>query len=207
MNMYAYVGGDPVNGTDPNGTDTIKVQFVDQKINIPKHLGGGVFPQWVSGGHSGIVLVRSDGYTNYREYGRYPGGRGASPGTVRRPEVTNLSYVDGVPTTKSLTTLFEEILAIGEMEGSSKIKLSFNLNNDDFKDMAETVERWEDEVVYSVGRNNTCHGFCEAVEWAGRKDGDLAQLGGKFTRRLTPENIEETVESVRKRYEKHVDRD
>ena len=34
LNLYAYVGGDPVNATDPDGTETIEVEYISQQGNL-----------------------------------------------------------------------------------------------------------------------------------------------------------------------------
>ena len=139
MNLYAYVHNNPLNATDPTGMDRITVRFADQKINWSP---GDPMPQWISNGHSGIVIIKKDGLTKYREYGRY------HRGPVRKPYITNLDYVDGVPTTESLTNLFNQLLDIGADQGSYDLRLSFNLNNDDYDDMMATVDHWEESVEY-----------------------------------------------------------
>jgi len=45
LNLYAFTRHDPLNHFDPNGEDSIAVQFRDQ----PVHAGSHVIPQWISG--------------------------------------------------------------------------------------------------------------------------------------------------------------
>ena len=67
-NRYAYTLNDPINFIDPGGRDAVRVRFADQKIGIPDTDRD--FYQFVSRGHSGSLIIRSDGLNKYREYGR-----------------------------------------------------------------------------------------------------------------------------------------
>ena len=195
FNRYSYTANDPVNNFDPDGRDTISVRFRDQQIRF----GGFTIPQAISGGHSGSVIIRNDGSTRYREYGRYRALEGDVAGAVRSVRIPDIEFDGGVPTTESLTNVFESLLDIGESAGSDDLQLTINVDADDFDSMMNTVNEWDQSVEYSV-RGQTCHDFCRAVETSG------SSTGGSFSdrlisQRLTPDNVDTAVENVRQRYE------
>lgn len=200
-NRYSYTLNDPINHTDPDGLDAVRVRFADQRIRIPnsdKH-----FYQSVSRGHSGSLIIRNDGLTKYREYGRYPGG-GDVVGAVRAPmRMTNITFEEGVPTTESLRAVYSELLEIGEAANSFDLRLSFDLDADNFDAMMEEATRWDLEVAYSVP-NNTCHGFCEAISEVGGGD---KWFGRTFDVKLSPTTINQAVEETREQYRKYVEED
>ena len=202
FNRYAYVANDPINMVDPNGEDSISVQFKDQKINWR---AGIVIPQTVSGGHSGSVIVSNSGRTEYREYGRY-GEQfdGDARGSVQTADVADLVFEGGVPTSDSLTGLFEDLLSHGAESGSSDLNLEFNLAADDFDGMLSEADRWDQDVTYSIA-GKTCHDFCRAVTRAGggRTGGQHSRNPdrNRFEQSLTPDNIDQAVENVRRQYE------
>lgn len=107
MNLYGYVGGDPVNWVDPEGLAGCKVLFP----NMPIDTGMG-FTSTSLGGHGGILTYDSKGATRYYEYGRYPtsqavgSGLSSDEGNVRRLSVPNLQLDKyGQPTAESMEEL------------------------------------------------------------------------------------------------------
>jgi len=131
FNRYAYSNNDPINMLDLNGQDAINVRFKDQVIRTDS---GRAVPQALSRGHSGIIAIRQDGLTRYREYGRYPGG-GAVDGAVRGPTIRDLEYKDGVPTVDSLRNVLSDVLDIGAANGSSELQITVDTKADDFDAM------------------------------------------------------------------------
>ena len=196
-NRYAYTLNDPINFIDPGGRDAVRVRFADQKIGIPDTDRD--FYQFVSRGHSGSLIIRSDGLTKYREYGRYQGG-GTVDGAVRKSQImTNISFVNGIPSADSLRSVFTELLEIGEAAGSTDLRLTFDLDADDYDAMMKETTRWDQDVEYSVP-NNTCHGFCEAISEAGGGD---KWFGKTFNVRLSRDSLDKAIEQTREQYENY----
>jgi uncharacterized protein RhaS with RHS repeats len=180
FNRYAYAANDPVNLVDPFGTDSIQVQFKDQKIRLYKD--GPVIPQALSGGHSGIVVInQTSGLTRYREFGRYNGDS-----QVRSKLVPDLKYADGIPTQKSVETLLKKIIEIGRAAGSDEIEIVFSAGSDFDKMMAHVAEIIKDDPDWSVSGPN-CHTFCKGTA----KAGDATEKSKKLT--LTSENVAEVA--------------
>ena len=66
-NMYAYVVNNPLAYTDPDGRDAIAVNF---PAEVPV------------GGHTGIIVVHSDGSAMYARFGPEGGTQAFGPGEV-----------------------------------------------------------------------------------------------------------------------------
>lgn len=196
FNRYVYGNNDPVNMLDPNGQDAITVRFKDQVIRTDS---GRAVPQTLSRGHSGIIAIRNDGLTRYREYGRYPGG-GEVDGAVRRPTISDLNYKDGVPTVDSLRNVLSDVLDIGAANGSSELQITVDTKADDFDAMMTEVDRWDNEVEYNWTNGQTCHGMCEAV----RQEGGGGQgriTRGVFGSSLTADTLDETAQKLHDKWE------
>ena len=167
FNLYVYVGNDPINGIDPTGLDGVHVQFNDQVI-VDDILTGGNVPQSLSGGHSGGGAVREDGYTSYREYGRY-GEKNGKRGYVRPRTVANLEFDEnGVPSQESAERFVASIRAIGSDAQSDDISLTFYPNADNYDAMIATSDHWDQNVAYGFAFSN-CHDFARAIIMAGHR--------------------------------------
>ncbi|GIZ14227.1 hypothetical protein [Capnocytophaga catalasegens] len=64
----------------------------DPEINIPLPKGKNIKIPKIETGHAGILLIESDGYTAYYEYGRYPHSWDKTKGYVRRKTVPNVKW-------------------------------------------------------------------------------------------------------------------
>ncbi|HZF17535.1 MAG TPA: RHS repeat-associated core domain-containing protein [Steroidobacteraceae bacterium] len=162
LNLYAFTRHDPLNHFDPNGEDSIAVQFRDQ----PVHAGSHVIPQWISGGHSGVVTINErNGLTHYYEFGRYAGGS-----QVRQLGLPDLKFNNGVPTLKSVEAVLGRVLDIGVHANSRDIGITFDAGTD-FQRMENYVTgvRQDDPAWTPWGTN--CHGFCEGTTQAGGGNG------------------------------------
>lgn len=102
-NLYGYVGSNPVQTVDPQGIDGIRLNFVGYEDAYDSK--GDTVPA----GHSGVIAVDpKTGQTQYFDFGRF----GGKYGDVRSSQdmginLGNISFVDGVPTQESLTTVIQ----------------------------------------------------------------------------------------------------
>jgi RHS repeat-associated protein len=97
MNLYGYVGGDPINMIDKLGLDGIYVHFDGYPISTP--IGTHGF------GHAAVISIDDKGATKYSEFGRY-----SCPGKVRRQKVPNVVMgTDGKATPASLKKLYDYV--------------------------------------------------------------------------------------------------
>jgi general stress protein YciG len=171
------------------------VRFRDQVIRTD---GGTPIWQWVSGGHSGMVMVNNNGRTKYVEFGRY-GGSEEKRGRVRSSPVANLKFEDGVPTEKSLKGLYKNLLQIGAKAGSKELELTIRPDADNYDAMNRESDRWDREVEYDVASRKTCHDFCRMVNREGGRSESTTIL-------LTPDNIDEAIQETRDYYREQNER-
>lgn len=112
LNMYEYVGGDPVNLIDVSGLAGCTVDFPGYPITIPGT------SKKIPLNHAGVLAYDDEGNTRYYEYGRYPPG---DHGRVRRQTVPDLEIgPDGRPTEESWEAL-EDALTDGPGKGHDPV--------------------------------------------------------------------------------------
>ena len=113
--------------------------------------------------------------------------------------MTNISFVNGIPSADSLRSVFTELLEIGEAAGSTDLRLTFDLDADDYDAMMKETTRWDQDVEYSAP-NKTCHGFCEAISEIGGGD---KWFGKTFNVRLSRDSLDKAIEQTREQYENY----
>jgi uncharacterized protein RhaS with RHS repeats len=103
VNLYTYVGNNPINAVDPLGLDAIYINYDYYPVTTPF----GKMPL----GHGAVVAVDpASGMTKYYEFGRYPDASGVVDinGIVRDGKIPNVSIgKDGLPTENSLNHLYD----------------------------------------------------------------------------------------------------
>ncbi len=100
MNIYAYVGSNPLKYIDPLGLDAIYVNYDYYPVSTPV----GQLPL----GHGAVVAVDPNtGHTQYYEFGRYGDPTGVVHGApdVKIPNV--IMGPNGLPTQASLSNLYD----------------------------------------------------------------------------------------------------
>jgi RHS repeat-associated protein len=166
LNLYANVHNDPTNNLDLDGRSSIKVHFRDQVIRGTVFGKDFDFPQSMSNGHFGVVVINDQtGLTRYREFGRYDGTKGK----VRGPIISNLVLdQDGIPTAESLELLLGDLMKIGEAEGAADIAIEYQIGGD-FDAMMSMTDDWANTKWSPFGK--TCHSFCDSVVDSGGSSG------------------------------------
>jgi RHS repeat-associated protein len=172
FNRYAYGNNNPYKFFDPDGRSSVAVRYRDQPIHSPV----GIIPQFISGGHSGVVAINDkSGGTKYREFGRY----NETDGLVRPMLISDLKLGEnGVPTKESLEKLLSEIRNIGKKSSSVDIQIEFKYGGD-FDAMMRKTATWSGRV-WNPLTNSTCHSFCDDVVKAGGSDSTT--VSGKIGR-------------------------
>lgn len=160
LNLYGYVGGDPINLIDVSGLAGCTVDFLGYRVTIPGT------NKKMPLNHAGVLAYDDEGNTRYYEYGRYPPG---DHGRVRRQTVPDLEIgPDGKPTEESWEAL-EDALEEGPGKGRTPfISCKEESDYDKIVDFAEERRRNpQDFPAYSWNpfNPNTCVTFArEAVE-------------------------------------------
>jgi RHS repeat-associated protein len=109
-NLYSYVINGPLSNIDPDGRDTIAVNFSKE---VP------------GGGHEGIVSIHADGTAQYARFGPAGGNSASGPGDVT---VYTLGQVpmgaNGLPTEAGYKQLATE-LAKDEGQDPSTVRMNY----------------------------------------------------------------------------------
>ncbi len=98
LNLYAYVGNNPLIHIDADGHDSLGLSFDNYRAEVH----GYHIPMT---GHGALITIDSKGHTRGFEYGRY----GDDKGVVRRLKTSNLVMKDGKPTEASMKKLLAGI--------------------------------------------------------------------------------------------------
>ncbi|MDY0212233.1 MAG: RHS repeat-associated core domain-containing protein [Desulfuromonadaceae bacterium] len=133
VNLYRYVGNNPLNWVDPWGLASCYVLFPDYPITYAPEKTS----TWL-GGHAGVLGFSESGSTRYYEFGRYapnsPGIIGvqlpADQGNVRRITIPDVVIgADGKPTSESLQRL-QDVLS--QRAGhDTKAEMTCDMNADE----------------------------------------------------------------------------
>ena len=164
INLYTYVGNNPINITDPLGLDAIKIEYLGYPVNT------GYRNIRLPLGHAAVIAVDpKTGYTRYYEYGRYDTDNIGLFGKVKRQWVPNLEMDDcQKPTAASLKRLYDYI---SEKYGKGYPVLAQYYADADYQkvvDYAEQVKNDPNRKPYSL-LNNTCFTFARKAIKAGLK--------------------------------------
>jgi RHS repeat-associated protein len=158
-NAYAYAVNNPNFYIDPNGLDAIAITF-------PKYRVGSSGVGLPLLGHAGIVVIKRDGSTTYRDYGRY-GTAGGGKVRVNIPTPTVQFGANGLPTKSSITSLMRAIsLEVGN--GGPVDGAYFRATDAEDQAMIEYVKSrvkdpgWPYHELY-----NNCQTFCVQTLFAG----------------------------------------
>jgi len=172
INLFAYVGGDPVNLIDLEGLAGCKVLFP----NMPIDTGMG-FTSTSLGGHGGILTYDTNGTTKYYEYGRYPAsqavgsGLPSDEGNVRRLSVPNLQLdKNGQPTPESLAALKEFLEKKAGKDTDSELTCDANADEKKILDYIDKISKDPKRPKYKWNpwNSNHCRDFATRAYNSGR---------------------------------------
>jgi RHS repeat-associated protein len=158
INLYGFVGGNPVNWVDPSGLDAIYINYDYYPIETPI----GKLPL----GHGGVVAVDTKaGVTKYYEFGRYGDKRGVVRGAPDI-EIPNVEIgKNGLPTQQSLGKLYEYLSK--KLGKGSKISATYYPNTN-FQAVIDFAEKFrKNHPDYSIFTNN-CKTFGKTAATAGQ---------------------------------------
>ena len=146
INLYAYVGNNPVNRIDPWGLDAIYINYDYYPVSTPV----GKIPL----GHAAVVAVDPDtGVTKYYEFGRYDTeNRGIVRGApdIKIPNL--IIGADGLPTAQSLDYLYSYLSRI--FGKNSKVTATYYPDSDFLSTIKFAEEFRKNHPDYNLLFNN-----------------------------------------------------